>query len=98
MRLSYHPRFASDLAEAARFYEEQQAGLGMAFITEAEEAIKLIAEHPRMWRVIAKDVRRYLLKRFPYAIHYRLADDAQVVRLLTIRHGARRPQAGLRRK
>ena len=97
MRLSFHPGFGSDLIRAARWYEAQEAGLGHRFIDEVDQAIQTIAQQPLMWRAVTKDVRRFLLRRFPYGIHYRLIEQGQAIRFLTLKHGAHDPGAGLRR-
>lgn len=97
MRLSFHPGFGSDLIMAARWYEAHEPKLGHLFIDEVDQAIQIIAQHPLVWRAVKRDIRRYLLKRFPYGIHYRVIEDGQAVRFLTLKHGARSPEAGLRR-
>ena len=64
MRLSYHPDAEAELAEAARFYERKVPGLGARFRAESQSAAAMILETPDRWRILEKDIRRFLMRRF----------------------------------
>ncbi len=89
MRLSYHPDAEAELAEAARFYERKVPGLGTRFRTEFDAAVIKILEAPERWRILEKDIRRFLMRRFPYSILYRIAGEE--VRILVVKHHSRHP-------
>jgi plasmid stabilization system protein ParE len=89
MRLSYHPDAEAELAEAARFYERKVPGLGTHFRTEFAAAVAKIVETPERWRVLEKDIRRFLMSRFPYSILYRITGDE--IRILVVKHHSRHP-------
>lgn len=95
MRLSYHPDAESELAEAARFYERKVPGLGKRFSQEVALAAGKILDTPERWRVVRSDIRRYLMRRFPYSILYRVA--GQEVRILAVKHHSRHPDYWLGR-
>jgi hypothetical protein len=63
------------------------AGLGTEFLDVADEALQGIVAAPVRWRAIEQDVRRYLLRRFPFAILYRVQPDH--VRILAVKHHCR---------
>jgi hypothetical protein len=53
-------------------YEEQSTGLGEDFLLDVRRAVDELLRAPDRWpRVEGGPVRRYLLVRFPYAIHSR---------------------------
>jgi plasmid stabilization system protein ParE len=80
MRVIYHPDAEAELIEAAKFYEGRVPALGTQFLDDIDHAISVILAAPDRWSVVEKDVRRYLIPRFPYAIYYRvLADDLRVL-------------------
>ena len=85
------PEAEADLAHARSWYEQQRAGLGAEFLLCVEEVLERIARTPEIYRVVYHDVRRALTRRFPYAVYYRLADNAVVV--LGILHTRRDPHA-----
>ena len=89
MRLSYHPDAEVELAEAARFYERKVPGLGARFRAEFESAVARILETPDRWRILEKDIRRFLLRRYPYSILYRI--EGEEVRRLVVKHHSRHP-------
>jgi plasmid stabilization system protein ParE len=90
MRLIYHPEAETELFEAARYYEEEVAGLGARFMTEWDRAIEIILEAPARWPSVEDDLRRYTMSRFPYGIYYRI--EGQVVRILVAKHHSRHPE------
>ncbi len=46
MKFEFHPAAEAEFLESVGFYESKVQGLGEAFITEVETAIKLICETP----------------------------------------------------
>jgi plasmid stabilization system protein ParE len=89
MRLSYHPDAEAELVEAARFYERKVPGLGTRFRAEFDSAAARILEAPDRWRILEKDIRRFVMRRFPYSILYRV--EGEVVRILVVKHHSRHP-------
>jgi plasmid stabilization system protein ParE len=89
MRVVYHPEAEAELVDAVRFYEEHVAGLGDRFLREFQEAIDAIASAPEMWPLIEGSIRRYSMRRFPYAIYYRAAHTE--VQVLVVMHQSRNP-------
>ncbi len=87
--ISFHELAEMELVEAAEYYDSQVKGLGEAFLTEVERAIKLIQQNPESFPSIFKVVRRNILRRFPYNILYSIVDDS--IRILAIAHQKRRP-------
>ena len=69
MRVEYHPAVEAELNEIRRYYEERSPGLGAQFIDEFERQVLTLAATPERWMVVAGDLRRCLLQRFPYVIY-----------------------------
>ena len=84
-----------DLTQAADWYDKQRAGLGAEFAEEAYAAFEALAERPRSFPVVRRNVRRALMKRFPYAIYFQPEDEA--VTILVVVHTARSPGIWKRR-
>jgi hypothetical protein len=64
-------------------------GLGTEFLTEVERTIVAIVSHPKAAPKVKKDIRRRLLKRFPFGILYVATVDEIVV--LAVMHLRCRP-------
>lgn len=58
-------------------------GLGTQFRQEFDLAIARILETPDRWRILEKDIRRFLMRRFPYSILYRI--EGVGVRILVVK-------------
>ena len=95
MRLTYHPEAETEAIEAAQFYETRAAGLGAGFLDEYDAMIAGIQEHPERWRIEEDDIRRCLMRRFPYGIYYRFLPGE--IRILAVKHHGRHPDYWKRR-
>ena len=95
MRLVYHPDAAEELVESAQFYESRVPGLGLEFLDEIDRAVTLIASAPEQYILVRGNIRRFSIKRFPYAIYYRILPG--VLRVLVIKHHSRHPDLGMDR-
>jgi plasmid stabilization system protein ParE len=69
----------ADVTEAAKWYDQQQAGLGQSFLDDIEATLVRIDRRPNAHRQIAGGFRRALAGRFPYAIYVIVTVDAIVV-------------------
>ena len=97
MRIEYHPALDRELLEVRDYYELQSVGLGADFVDEFERQVLKIAAMPERWMVVRGDLRRSLMKRFPYVIYFRLPQP-DVVRVTVVKHEKRHPAYGMRRK
>lgn len=86
---SYHRLAEQELSDAAQWYEREGPGLAEAFAKEIERCVAAILDHPEAGRLILADVRRRLVRRFPYALLYRLTDDG--IRVLAVMNLHRHP-------
>jgi len=87
--LFMRPEAESDLRDAYRWYEEQRSGLGDDFLEWVEAALLEIQANPQQFPVIHKEVRRALVRRFPYAVFY--VPFSQTVTVLAVFHCRRDP-------
>ncbi len=83
------PPAQEEMIAAAQYYQEQSIGLGAEFLAEVERTIAAIASHPNSAPKVKQDIRRRLLKRFPFGILYIATADEIVV--LAVMHLRRRP-------
>jgi plasmid stabilization system protein ParE len=79
----------AEFIAAGRFYNQQVPDLGVAFVDEIEDGIKTILAAPTVWRVVEGDVRRYLIRRFPYGIYYTV--EGEVIVIWAVKHLHRDP-------
>jgi len=82
--------------EAAKWYENRSQGLGRAFLDLVEQTLEDVATRPRQFPRVYGDIRRALLKRFPFGVFFRLGGDR--IRVLAVMHLSRNPQRWRRRR
>jgi plasmid stabilization system protein ParE len=58
-------------------------------VARVREALQRIGQNPEMCRIIRGDVRRALVRGYPYAVLYRVRPDR--VEVIAIFHGRRDP-------
>ncbi len=81
-RVSFHELAERELNDAAIYYEQENAGLGFKFLEEVERYIGAIIKNPTAGKRIRGQVRRPILRTFPYAILYSVHDSG--IRILAI--------------
>jgi len=76
-----------ELSDIAFYYNEQEPGLGGDFHDAVNEAINTIRMHPLIWCKVRTDIRRYVLRRFPFCIIYFY--DGDCITILSCKHHKR---------
>lgn len=89
MRLVFHPDARIEYRQAAIYYEQQQAGLGLRFVNDIEATLEQIVTDPTRWRILDEDIRRCLASIFPYGVLYTIEGD--YILIVAVMHLSRRP-------
>ena len=84
-----------DVREAHSWYESRRVGLGEDFLASVEQGLEQLRFAPTAYTQIHGDIRRVLLKRFPYAVFYVIEPRRIVV--LAVLHASRDPARRPRR-
>jgi len=90
VRIRFRVEAAADVEAARAWYDERRTGLGDEFVGSLERAIELVMAFPDAFPEISVGHRRALLRRFPYAVYYRIEGD--VIDVLACLHGSRSPE------
>ncbi len=75
--------------EAKEFYETEQPGLGSQYEEQIRHSLLRIQQYPQAWPPERKEIRRYIVHKFPYKILYSIHDETIVV--LAFAHLHRQP-------
>jgi plasmid stabilization system protein ParE len=89
----FHSEAADEYLTATRYYLDHASPLvATTFVAEVEDAIKTLQASPTTWPVIEEpQIRRYLLKRFPYSLYYRWDSEQDRVAIYAVMHFSQRP-------
>jgi plasmid stabilization system protein ParE len=89
-RFVVRPLAEADLEDAARWYENQRAGLAGRFLDDVNRTFARIRERPLQFPTVLRETRRALLQTFPYAVYFRVSDE--IIVIVAVLHLRRNPK------
>ncbi len=90
MSFRFHPAAEEELIEAVEYYEGVEPGLGQDFAMEVYSAIQRVVAYPKAWPKLEEEIRRSLVRRFPYGVLY--YEEAGDIVILAVMHLHRDPE------
>jgi toxin ParE1/3/4 len=87
--VEFHEAAGEEFEAAFDWYLKRSASAAARFTSELGRAITSIAEAPQRWPAGIHGTRKFLLRRFPFAVVYR--ELPSIIQVLAIAHGHRRP-------
>jgi plasmid stabilization system protein ParE len=73
-RVILRPQAETDVRQAREWYESKRLGLGRDFLDGVQGVIAGLAKRPLRYPVVYRNVRRALLRRFPYGVFYSVTE------------------------
>jgi plasmid stabilization system protein ParE len=90
LKVIYHPDAEAELLEAVPFYSSREDGGEDPFLAVINHHICEIATAPERFPKVGRDVRRCVVRKYPFIIFFK--DRPDHVRVLAIAHTSRRPE------
>jgi plasmid stabilization system protein ParE len=90
-RLTILPQAELDVWDAAAWFEGRRTGLGDEFLDELDAILRRVIASPFQFPKIKDNMRRGLLRRFPYPVYFGVTKEA--VELIAVLHQHRNPRA-----
>jgi toxin ParE1/3/4 len=87
--LEYLEEALAEAEAAARWYAQRSLIAAAGFSDEIDAAVAAIQQTPAAWPAFEHGTRRYLLRRYPFSIIYRIEPNRLLI--VAIAHGRRRP-------
>jgi len=91
MNVHYLPLAEDELDEAFSWYQEHREGLGYEFLDEINATVARISVYPEAYLKVEDELRRALVKRFPYGVIYGIDQKKEIVIVVAICHLHREP-------
>ena len=79
----------AEITETFRWYEDKSEGLGSEFMRALDATFSAIQRNPGGYALVHQQVRRAVLRRFPYGVFY-LHENAKII-ILACFHASRDP-------
>ena len=89
-RLFVRKAARADIAEAFRWYEERSRGLGSEFVRAISLAYRAIERSPEQFPIVVDDIRKAVLRRFPYTIYFVILPRR--ISVIGVMHARRHPK------
>ena len=83
------PEAEEEMNEAEQFYEGESEGMGEDFLDEVQHTVESILAFPKSGPVVSENLRRRILRRFPFGLLYAVEDERIVI--VAFAHLKRRP-------
>ncbi len=80
---------ANEFREAQSFYELEVKDLGKEFKKELIILVKRILKYPEAYPVLHGEVRKCVIRKFPFNLFYSIEDD--FILILSVAHQHRKP-------
>ncbi len=87
--IEFDPEAIAEAREAREWYARRSEAASERFVDELDVAIDAIQHSPERMAAYLHGTRRYLLKRFPYVVVFRVIGDA--IQVVAVAHGKRTP-------
>ena len=87
---------AADIENGYSWYERERLGLGDDFLEEVSVTVDTVLAHPKAFPIVHRDTRRALVRRFPFALFYRIVGGTVV--FVACFHVKRKPTRWKRRR
>jgi len=79
-----------DFDKSYEFYYEESPKVADTFFKRISLGFENIKQSPNTFPIAHKDVRKYVVKKFPFVIYYRIIDT--VIQVIAIFHTSRNPE------
>jgi plasmid stabilization system protein ParE len=77
-----------EIDSAFEWYFKRSPKAADAFLTEVETSLQQIASQPHLYPIFTKNIRKRVMKGFPYSVVFR--EDAGAILVLAVAHAKRR--------
>ena len=79
-----------DLKSSFEYYFYEDSQVADSFFKQINISFEEIKQDPEMFPIVYGSIRKYVLKKFPFVIYYRI--DNVIVQIIAIFHTSRNPQ------
>ena len=90
MLIRFSPEADAELTEAREWYAHQRKGLDAEFMDCIDEALMRVVRNPLAFPTVYRDLRRVVVRRFPFAVFYSLTSEQILV--TAVFHSRRDPE------
>lgn len=80
----------SDLEFSYSFYYEENPKVADIFFIRINKSFESIKSDPYSYPIVYKNVRKFIVKKFPFVVYYQIVESA--IKVIAIFHTSRNPE------
>ena len=89
-RIIILPFAEEDIRDSVKYYSENEKNLDKQFLKIIDQAFRLISENPQTFPEVKLNIRKFVVKNFPFNIFYTFEKDS--IFILAVFHMKRDPK------
>ncbi len=89
-QVHFHPEALIDLEETLLWYRSRSVRVARLFLDDFMNAIELVLQNPIGWPKYYQHTHRYIFRRFPYSLVYRI--QGENIQVIALAHHKKRPR------
>lgn len=89
MKVRFNPEALDEYEDSALYYLKINTRLAERFVEEVEATVRRMRRHPLAYAAVEEDIRRCLVKKFPFGIYYTI--EADYLLIVAVMHLSRMP-------
>ena len=79
-----------DFDKSYEFYFEDSPKVADSYFKQMNISFENINHNPKSFSIVHKHVRKYVVKKFPFVVYYRIVDT--IIQVIAIFHTSRNPE------
>ena len=85
----FRPQAEDEVNAARQWYEAHKTALGAKFADALDDVVSRIAANPSAFPLVHGEIRRAVMRQFPYGLYFRI--HIQTIVVIAVTHGRRHP-------
>lgn len=90
MIIRFTPDADAELTEAREWYSHQHKDLDLEFMRCIDDVLSRVVGNPHVFPLVYRDLRRAVVRRFPFAVFYELTSEE--IQVIAVFHSRRDPE------
>ena len=79
-----------DFDKSYEYYYEDSPKVADIFFKRINLSLENVKQNPDSFSIVYKNVRKYVVKKFPFVIYYQIVDS--IIRVIAVFHTSRNPE------
>ena|SRR5688500_11248142 len=90
MLIRFTPEADAELTEARHWYSHNHQDLDLEFMQCVDDVLARVLSNPRLFPVVYRNLRRAVVRRFPFAVLYEITSNE--IQVIAVFHSRRNPE------